>query len=98
MLSFFYTLLSVNLFIPVIAGLHLRRVASPEALGAIAAGISLATLVQVSTAGTALAGLTPAMWGLAGAALACASLTALRRRIAKPAQTTGVRRQETEGR
>lgn len=78
-LSFFYTLLSVSLFVPVIAGLYLKRVGSPEALGAIAAGVSLATLVQIVTAGAGAGGLTPAMWGLVAAALACGGIS-LRRR------------------
>ena len=77
-LSFFYTLLSVSLFVPVIAGLYLGRIASPEALGAIAAGVSLATVVQVSTAGAGVGGLTPAMWGLGAAALACGGIALLR--------------------
>ena len=78
-LSFFYTLLSVSLFVPVVAGLYLRRVQSPEALGAIAAGVSLATLVQITTTGTGLGGFTPAMWGLGAAALACGGIAWLRR-------------------
>ena len=39
-LSVFYALLSVSLFVPVIAGLHVRRAGTPEALAAIAAGVT----------------------------------------------------------
>lgn len=81
-LSFFYTLLSVSLFVPVIAGLYLRRVGTPEALGAIVAGVSGATLIQLSTTGAGLAGLTPAMWGLGAAAAACGALLLMRSRSA----------------
>ena len=70
-LAFFYTLLSVSLFVPVIAGLYWRRAGAAEALAAMAGGVSLATLVQLASGGAGFAGLTPAMWGLAGAAFAC---------------------------
>ncbi len=48
-LSVFYTFLSVSLFVPVIAGLHSRRPGTPEALGAIAAGV--ATVLAARLAG-----------------------------------------------
>ncbi len=40
-LSIFYSLLSVSLFVPVIAGLYLRRAGTPEALAAIGAGVAV---------------------------------------------------------
>ena len=40
-LSIFYSLLSVSLFVPVIAGLYLRRAGTPEAVAAIAAGVAM---------------------------------------------------------
>ncbi len=39
-LSIFYSLLSVSLFVPVVAGLHSRRAGAPEALAAIVAGVT----------------------------------------------------------
>jgi SSS family solute:Na+ symporter len=80
-LSFFYTLLSVSLFIPLFAGLYTRRVGSPEALGAIAGGVTMAAAVQISTRGAGFAGLTPAMVGLAAAAIGCIGVAALKGRI-----------------
>ena len=68
-LSFFYTLLSVSLFVPILAGLYLRRVGTPEALGAIAGGVVVSVIVQFSSGGAGVAGLTPAMIGLVAAAL-----------------------------
>ena len=68
-LSFFYTLLTVSLFVPVIAGLYLRRLSAPEAVASIASGVTLAAVIQIASAGRGLAGLTPAMFGLGGAAL-----------------------------
>ena len=77
-LSFFYTLLTVSLFVPVMAGLYVRRVGTAEALASLAGGVALATLVQVTTAGAGIAGLTPAMCGLGGAALACGAAALVR--------------------
>ena len=79
-LAFFYTLLSVSLFVPVIAGLYWRRAGAAEALAAMSGGVSLATLVQLASGGAGFAGLTPAMWGLAGAALGCGAAAAVRLR------------------
>jgi SSS family solute:Na+ symporter len=79
-LSFFYTLLTVSLFVPVIAGLYLRRLSSPEALASIAGGVTFAAVVQIASAGQGLAGLTPAMFGLGGAALGWALVSAVKTR------------------
>ena len=78
-LSVFYTLLTVSLFVPVLAGLYVRRVAAPEALGAIAAGVAIAIVVQFSTAGEGIGGFTPAMIGLAAAVVGCSAVGTLRR-------------------
>ena len=77
-LAFFYTLLSVSLFVPVIAGLYWRRAGTAEALAAMAGGVALATTMQLAGDGATVAGLTPAMWGLAGAALACGGAALVR--------------------
>ena len=68
-LSFFYTLLSVSRFVPILAGLYLRRVGTLEALGAIAGGVGVSVIVQFGSGGAGVAGLTPAMIGLVAAAL-----------------------------
>ncbi|MCP3960055.1 MAG: sodium:solute symporter family protein [bacterium] len=39
-LKVFYAVLSVSLFVPVVAGLHFRRAGTPEALAAIGAGVA----------------------------------------------------------
>jgi SSS family solute:Na+ symporter len=63
-LSIFYTLLSVSLFVPVVAGLYLRRVGTPEALTA--------------TGGEGIGPLSPALAGLLAAALGCAAVALFR--------------------
>lgn len=50
-ITIFYAIMSVCLFVPLIAGLYSRRPGVPEALAAIGAGVS--TLVAVSIAGEA---------------------------------------------
>ena len=62
-LSFFYTILTVSLFIPVLAGLYLRRVGMPEILGSIAAGVSVVIVPQVARGGQRIGAFTPAMIG-----------------------------------
>jgi solute:Na+ symporter, SSS family len=75
-LSVFYTLLAVSLFVPMMAGLYDRRASSLSALAAAAAGVALVFLVQLSTGAAGLWGLTPAMVGLIGAAIAFAIVRA----------------------
>ncbi len=69
-LTFFYTLLSVSLFVPVIAGLYVGRAGTPEALAAIAAGVALVGAHQLGGFGTLPASLTASMIGLAGGLVA----------------------------
>lgn len=76
-LAFFYTLLGVSLFVPVVAGLYLRRPKPLDALAAIAGGIVTAGAVRLwSGSNNPVGGLTPAMWGLAVAAVAFALVAA----------------------
>lgn len=70
-LGIFYTLLAVSLFVPLIVGLYVRRVRTPEALASIGAGVAAVGAVQLTAGGDGFWGLTPAMLGL-GAALTAA--------------------------
>ncbi|HTM24211.1 MAG TPA: sodium:solute symporter family protein [Vicinamibacterales bacterium] len=86
-LAFFYTLVGVSLFVPVVAGLYLRRPKPLDALAGIAGGVAVAVSTRLSTGGIALDRLgllTPAMCGLAAAAaaFAIASLAFSPRRLA----------------
>ena len=71
-LGFFYILVGVSLFVPVVAGLYLRRPGALDALAAIAGGLIVAVAVQYGTAAKAIGLFTPAMCGLAAAAAAFA--------------------------
>jgi len=66
-LGIFYTLLAVSLFVPLIVGLYVRRVRTPEAIASIAAGVAVVAVVRVTAEGGGVAGLTPAMLGLGSA-------------------------------
>ena len=68
-LTIFYTLMSVSLFVPILGGLYVPRARSPEALGAIAAGITVVVLRHFMAGGVRFYGLTPAMAGVGAAAV-----------------------------
>ena len=78
-LSIFYTLLAVSLFVPVIVGLYIRRVRTPEAIASIAAGVAVVAVDQITAGSEGVAWLTPAMLGLAAALTATLAVTAARR-------------------
>jgi SSS family solute:Na+ symporter len=71
-LSIFYTMIAVSLFVPVIAGLYLRRPRPLDALAAIAGGIVVVAVLQFGRAGASIGIVTPAMAGLIAAAAAFA--------------------------
>lgn len=78
-LSIFYIVLSVSLFVPIMAGLWARRVGAPEALAAIAAGVAVATAVHLGHRRLPLFGLTAAMWGLLASGMATLVILFVRR-------------------
>ena len=81
-LSIFYTLLGVCLFVPMMAGLYVRRAGTPEAMAAIAGGVSVMVAVHLATGGRGFGIVSPALAGLIASVLACSAVLALRRRPA----------------
>lgn len=79
-LSIFYTLLGVSLFVPVLAGLYVRRAGTPEALAAIVAGVSFVLAVQFSGQADRAVWTNPNVGGLTMAALACLMVLLIRGR------------------
>jgi SSS family solute:Na+ symporter len=69
-LSIFYALVGVSLFVPVLAGLHLRRAFSVHALAPIAAGIPVFLVVHLATGGRGWGFLTASLCGISTAAVA----------------------------
>ena len=79
-LSIFYTRLGVSLFVPVVAGLYIKRAGSAEALAAIVGGVSFVLAMQASgKAGTAV-WTNPNVGGLTMAALGLLVVMVVRRR------------------
>jgi solute:Na+ symporter, SSS family len=66
-LTVFYALLSVSLFVPILAGLYVKRASTPEALASIGAGVIVMASVHLTTAGRGVGGFTPALLGLGAA-------------------------------
>ncbi|MGH9142306.1 MAG: sodium:solute symporter family protein [Vicinamibacterales bacterium] len=79
LLSIFYTLLGVSLFVPILGGLYVARAGTAEALAAIATGVSAMLFVQIRTGGAGYGALTPALVGFAAAPAAFAAVLATRR-------------------
>ena len=83
-LGVFYTLVSVSLFVPIVAGLYLRRPRAVDALAAIGGGIMAVVAAQLWNGGKAIGLFTPAMCGLAAAAVSFTVVTMVfsQRRVA----------------
>jgi SSS family solute:Na+ symporter len=71
-LSIFYTMIAVSLFVPVVAGLYLRRPRPVDVLAAITGGVTVVAVLQFGRDGQSIGIFTPAMCGLVAAALAFA--------------------------
>jgi SSS family solute:Na+ symporter len=69
-ITIFYSILSVSLFVPVVAGLYTRRPGVPEALAAIAAGITGLFAVRMSGLQAASRWLDPTALGIVASAIA----------------------------
>jgi SSS family solute:Na+ symporter len=84
-LSIFYSLLGVSLFVPIVAGLYVKRAGSPEALASVAAGMT--TLLYLNSQPWAMRSIwfNPSLAGLVAAALAFFVVAAVRRPAATAA-------------
>lgn len=83
-LSIFYTIMGVGLFVPIVAGLLSRRAATVDALAAIVAGIAIVGGLKLWPAALSIAGVTPAMAGLAGSITAFFAVQLIRRALGGP--------------
>ena len=66
-LSIFYSILSVALFVPLIAGLYSERPNATSALVTILGSITVMISIHVMTEGDGIWGLTPTTWGIGSA-------------------------------
>ncbi len=62
-----YTLITVSLFVPIVAGLYVPRTSNRGALASIAAGVAGMLIVQVATRGAGWGVASPALAGLTSA-------------------------------
>ena len=75
-ITIFYTLVTVTLFVPIVAGLFAPTTTARGALASIVAGVGGALAIQIATGGAGWGMITPALGGLILAAVAWAiSLT-----------------------
>jgi SSS family solute:Na+ symporter len=77
-LKFFYTLLTVSLFVPVVAGLFTRKTGVPEVLAAILGGVALTGASQLGLTAHLPPAFTPAVLGLIASVAAWGLLSSLR--------------------
>ncbi len=78
-LSIFYTIMGVSLFVPILAGLYNKRTSSVDAMVAIIAGIGIVGGWRIFYGGATINGITPAMGGLAGAIISFLIVHTIRR-------------------
>jgi SSS family solute:Na+ symporter len=83
-LRIFYALLGVSLFVPIVAGLYVRRAGTPEALASIACGVATMVGVQFTTGGRGIFGVTPELAGLVAATIGFALVFISRSRTYEP--------------
>jgi SSS family solute:Na+ symporter len=83
-LLLFYSLLTVIFFVPIVVGLHTRRPGVPEALAAVAVGITARCAVEFSGLAAASAWVDPTLLGVMGSGLAFAVFFTVRRPAAGP--------------
>ncbi len=78
-LSIFYTLLGVSVFVPILGGLFVPRAGTREAMSAVVAGVGGMLAVHLATGGRGVGWVSPALVGLAAASAAFGALLLLRR-------------------
>lgn len=82
-LSFFYSVLSVCLFVPIVGGLYVARLEARGALLAVVTGTLAMLALQVATGGKGMSWVSPAAVGLV-VSVVVAALTMARRPVAVP--------------
>ena len=80
-LTVFYSVLSVSLFVPVVAGLHTRRPGVPEALAAIGAGVTALFAVRMAELGQISRWLDPTALGILASAVVFTVVFLVRRPV-----------------
>ena len=92
-LGIFYTLLGVSLFVPLIVGLYIRRVRTPEAIASIGAGVAVVVVTEVAASG-GIARPILAMLGIGAALVAMLAVALVRRQGVPVSPSPSARRAE----
>jgi SSS family solute:Na+ symporter len=79
-ITIFYTLITVTLFVPILAGLFVPRTTAAGALASIAGGVGGALVIQIATGGRGWGLITPALGGLIVATVAWIVSLSLKKR------------------
>lgn len=79
-LTIFYSLLSVSLFVPLVAGLYTRRPGTVEALAAMGVGLAVSLSVHLRTGGAGYGIWNPTLLGLITASVGVVTVAAFSRR------------------
>ena len=87
-MTIFYTLLSVSLFVPIMAGLYLRWTDTPEIITAILSGVAAVLGTQLTMSTTSFGVLTPAMVGLLVSMTAAGVVGTIRTRMGQKRSET----------
>jgi SSS family solute:Na+ symporter len=87
-LTIFYTLLGVSLFVPIVAGLYAPRATKVEAMTSIVCAVTIVAVLQIGTGGRGVAGMTPALAGLAAAVVSFVVVYSARRASASGAASS----------
>jgi len=80
LLSIFYSLLVVSLFIPILIGIYTKRLGTTEAYASIITGVGLFVIVQFISEGNRIFGLTPQIIGVIGSTVGCYTAWLIRTR------------------
>jgi SSS family solute:Na+ symporter len=68
-MGLFYSVLSAGLFVPVVAGLFVRRAGRVHALASMVAGVAVTAVLQFWQGEAGVAGAAPVVWGLVASAV-----------------------------
>ncbi|MBS1820230.1 MAG: sodium:solute symporter family protein [Acidobacteria bacterium] len=90
-LSIFYTLLGVSLFVPILGGLFVTRAGTREAMASIVAGVGIVLVLQAVTAGRGYSWMSPALLGLIAASVVFGLVLVMPRSRAATARNAATR-------
>jgi SSS family solute:Na+ symporter len=83
-LKFFYAILVVSLFVPILGGLYFSRGGPRAATASIAAGLAVLVIATIATRGAGIAWVSPTLMGIVGSGAAYLAAVALSPQDSRP--------------